>query len=120
MWVIKYGGSFMDSPKAGGDEGVARDVGALAGEGMGLVLVHGGGKAITQALAKAGAAAEFVQGMRVTNEAAARVVERVLSQEINPQIVNTINSLGGRAKGFSGTEIFTCRKLWLLGPGGER
>ncbi len=110
----------MDSPKAGGDEGVARDVVSLAGEGMGLVLVHGGGKAITQALAKAGAAAEFVQGMRVTSEAAARVVERVLSQEINPQIVNTINSLGGRAKGFSGTEIFTCRKLWLLGPGGEK
>ena len=63
---------------------------------------------------------EFLQGMRVTDEAAARVVERVLSQEINPQIVNTINGLGGRAKGFSGTEIFTCRKLWLSGAGGER
>ena len=61
-----------------------------------------------------------MQGMRVTDEAAAQVVERVLSQEINPQIVSTINRLGGRAKGFSGTEIFTCRKLWLAGAGGER
>jgi len=110
----------MDLPGTGGGEGVARDVVSLAAEGMALVLVHGGGKAITRALAKAGEAAEFVQGMRVTNEAVVRVVERVLSQEINPQIVNSINSLGGKAKGFSGTEIFTCRKLWLLGPGGER
>jgi acetylglutamate kinase len=120
MFVIKYGGSFMDSPEAGGDGGVARDVVSLAGEGMGPVLVHGGGKAITRALAEAGEAAEFVQGMRVTCEAAVRIVERVLSQEINPQIVNTINRLGGKAKGFSGTEIFACRKLWLSGPGGER
>jgi len=120
MFVIKYGGSFMDAPEAEGGASVARDVVALAAAGFGPVLVHGGGKAITKALAQAGEAAEFLQGMRVTNEAAARVVERVLSQEINPQIVRTINGLGGRAKGFSGTEIFTCRKLWLFGPGGER
>ena len=99
---------------------MARDVVFLAAAGIAPVLVHGGGKAITAALARAGLAAQFIQGMRVTDEAAAQVVERVLSQEINPQIVNTINRLGGRAKGFSGTEIFTCRKLWLAGPGGER
>jgi acetylglutamate kinase len=84
------------------------------------VLVHGGGKAITAALAQAGLPAKFLQGMRVTDAAAAQVVERVLSREINPQIVSTINGLGGRARGFSGTEIFTCRKLWLAGAGGER
>ena len=110
----------MDSPEAAGRDGVARDVVFLAAAGIGPVLVHGGGKAITAALARAGVAAEFLQGMRVTDEAAAQVVERVLSQEINPQIVSTINGLGGRAKGFSGTEIFTCRKLWLAGAGGER
>jgi acetylglutamate kinase len=119
-FVIKYGGSFMDSPEAGGRAGVARDVVFLAAAGIGPVLVHGGGKAITAALARAGLAAEFLQGMRVTNEAAAQVVERVLSQEINPQIVTTIRGLGGKAKGFSGTEIFTCRKLWLSGAGGEQ
>ncbi|MGA2543653.1 MAG: acetylglutamate kinase [Verrucomicrobiota bacterium] len=119
-FVIKYGGSFMDSAEAGGRAAVARDVVFLAAAGIGPVLVHGGGKAITAALAQAGQAAEFLQGMRVTDGAAALVVERVLSQEINPQIVSTINGLGGKAKGFSGTEIFTCRKLWLSGPGGER
>jgi acetylglutamate kinase len=118
-FVIKYGGSFMDSPEAGGRAGVARDVVFLAAAGIGPVLVHGGGKAITAALARTGKAAEFLQGMRVTDAAAAQVVERVLSQEINPGIVNTIIGLGGRAKGFSGTEIFTCRKLRLSGAGGE-
>jgi acetylglutamate kinase len=120
IFVVKYGGSFMDSPEAAGRDGVARDVVFLTAAGIGPVLVHGGGKAVTAALARTGRAAEFVQGMRVTDEAAAQVVERVLSHEINPQIVSTIDGLGGKAKGFSGTEIFTCRKLWLAGPGGER
>jgi acetylglutamate kinase len=119
-FVIKYGGSFMDSPEAAGRDGVARDVAFLAAAGIGTVLVHGGGKAITAALARTGVAAQFLQGLRVTDKAAAQVVERVLSQEINPGIVSTINGLGGRAKGFSGTEIFTCRKLRLAGADGER
>lgn len=119
-FVIKYGGSFMDAPDAGGRAGVARDVVFLAAAGIGPVLVHGGGKAITAALARTGSAPEFLQGMRVTDAAAAQVVERVLSREINPGIVNTILGLGGKAKGFSGTEIFTCRKLWLSGAGGEQ
>jgi len=119
-FVIKYGGSFMDSPEAAGRDGVARDVAFLAAAGIGSVLVHGGGKAITAALARTGVAAQFLQGLRVTDKAAAQVVERVLSQEINPGIVSSINSLGGRAKGFSGTEIFTCRKLRLAGADGER
>jgi acetylglutamate kinase len=120
IFVIKYGGSFMDSAEAAGRDAVARDVVFLAAAGIAPVLVHGGGKAITAALARTGVEARFVQGMRVTDGAAAAVVERVLSQEINPQIVKTINALGGRAKGFSGTDIFTCRKLWLSGPDGQR
>jgi len=44
-------------------------------------------------------------------------VDQVLSREINPEIVATINSLGGAAKGFAGTDIFTCRKLWLEDQG---
>ena len=64
--------------------------------------------------------ANFIQGMRVTDEDAVKVVDQVLSREINPDIVATINSLAGRARGFSGTDIFTCRKLWLTGAGGEK
>ncbi len=119
-FVIKYGGSFMDSPDATVREGVARDVVFLEAAGINPLVVHGGGKAITRAMEKAGIKANFIQGMRVTDAATVNVVEQVLSREINPEIVATINRLGGKARGFSGTEIFTCRKLWLTGPNQEK
>jgi len=119
-FVIKYGGSFMDAPDPSGRDGVAQDIVFLAAAAIHPVVVHGGGKAITRAMEKAGLKASFIQGMRVTDERTAHVVEQVLSREINPEIVNTINKLGGKAKGFSGTEIFTCRKLLLAGTQGEQ
>ena len=117
--VVKYGGSFMDSPDAQVRDGVARDIVFLEAVGINPVVVHGGGKAITRAADLAGLKADFIQGMRVTDEATVNVVEQVLSREINPEIVKTINALGGKARGFSGTEIFACRKLSLKGPHGE-
>jgi acetylglutamate kinase len=119
-FVIKYGGSFMDSPDPAVREGVARDAIFLAAAGIKVVLVHGGGKAITRAMEKAGLNANFIQGMRVTDEATVNVVEQVLSREINPEVVQTINRLNGTARGFSGTEIFSCGKMWLDSPTGEK
>jgi acetylglutamate kinase len=58
--------------------------------------------------------------MRVTDEGTVHVVERVLSREINPEIVQTLIKHGARAMGFSGTSIFVCRKLWLAGSQGEQ
>ena len=118
-FVVKYGGSFMDSPDPQVRDGVARDIVFLEAVGINPVVVHGGGKAITRATDVAGIKANFIQGMRVTDEATVNVVEHVLSREINPEIVKTINALGGKARGFSGTEIFTCRQLFLKGPHGE-
>ena len=112
-FVVKYGGSFIDSPDKAVREGVARDIVFLEAVEINPVVVHGGGKAITRALEKSGAKTEFIQGQRVTDEAAVKVVDQVLSREINPEIVRTIHELGGLAQGFAGTEIFTCRKLWL-------
>jgi acetylglutamate kinase len=60
-----------------------------------------------------------VQGHRKTTGESVQVVERVLSREINPDIVAMINQLGGKAKGFSGTDIFTCRKKLLQTPEGQ-
>jgi acetylglutamate kinase len=119
-FVVKYGGSFMDSSDPAVRNGVARDIVFMEAAGLKPVVIHGGGKAITRAMDAAGLKADFIQGMRVTDEATANVVERVLSREINPEIVSAINSLGGQARGFSGTDIFTCRKLWLTGPNGEK
>ncbi len=112
-FVVKYGGSFMDSPDASVRNGVARDIVFLEAVEINPVVVHGGGKAITRAMEKAGLHANFIQGQRVTDEAAVKIVDEVLSREINPEVVATINSLGGAAKGFAGPEIFRCRKLWL-------
>lgn len=119
-FVVKYGGSFMDSPDPAVRNGVARDIVFLEAVEINPVVVHGGGKAITRAMEAAGLKANFVQGQRVTDEATVEIVERVLSREINPEIVSLINELGGRAKGFAGSDIFTCRKLLLDGPGGEK
>ncbi len=115
-FVIKYGGSFMDSPDPNVRQSVARDIVFLEAVDIDPVVVHGGGKAITHAMEQAGLKADFIQGQRVTDAATAQVVDQLLSREINPNIVATINSLGGAAKGFAGTEIFTCRKLWLENP----
>ena len=115
-FVVKYGGSFMDSPDAAVRNGVARDIVFLEAVEINPVVVHGGGKAITRAMEFAGLKANFIQGMRVTDEATVDVVNRVLSAEINPEIVRTIESLGGKARGFCGADIFKCRKLLLDDP----
>jgi acetylglutamate kinase len=117
-FVVKYGGSFMDSPDPAVRTGVARDLVFLAAAGIFPVVVHGGGKAITRAMEQSGLKATFIQGLRVTDEPTMEIVERVLSGEINAEIAAAINQFGGKAKGFSGTEIFTARKLWLRDAAG--
>jgi acetylglutamate kinase len=111
IFVVKYGGSFMDSPDPDERHRVARDVVFLEAVGINPVVVHGGGKAITRALERAGVKSEFVRGYRVTDRASAEVVDRVLSREINPEIVKAIQDFGGKARGFAGPEIFRCRKF---------
>jgi acetylglutamate kinase len=112
-FVVKYGGSFMDSPDDNVRTSVARDIVFLEAVEINPVVVHGGGKAITRAMEKAGLKATFIQGQRVTDEATAQIVDEVLSREINPEVVKTINALGGQAVGFAGPDIFKCRKLYL-------
>jgi acetylglutamate kinase len=119
-FVVKYGGSFMDSPDPAVRNGVARDIVFLEAVEINPVVVHGGGKAITRAMDKAGLKTNFIQGQRVTDEATVDIVDNVLSREINPEVVATINSLGGVAKGFAGPDIFKCRRNYLKGPAGEQ
>src|ERR1700757_166406 len=111
IFVIKYGGSFMDSDDPDVRRRVARDIVFLEAVGINPVVVHGGGKAITRALDTAGVKSEFVSGYRVTDAASAEIVNRVLSREINPEIVKAIQDFGGKARGFAGPEIFRCRKF---------
>ena len=118
-FVIKYGGSFMDSPDPAVRNGVARDLVFLEAVEINPVVVHGGGKAITRAMEKAGLKANFIQGQRVTDEATVRIADDVLSREINPEVVAAINAMGGLAKGFAGPDIFRCRKAHVKGLDGQ-
>src|SRR3974377_1318302 len=81
-FVVKYGGSFMDSPDPEVRDGVARDIVFLEAVEINPGVCQCGGKAITRAMEKAGLKASFVQGQRVTDEAAVRIVDQVLSREI--------------------------------------
>ena len=111
VFVVKYGGSFMDSDDPDVRHRVARDIVFLEAVGINPVVVHGGGKAITRALETAGLKAHFVQGQRVTDAATMEIVERILSREINVEIVKAIENFGGLARGYAGSEIFRCQKL---------
>src|ERR1041385_1344166 len=89
-FVIKYGGSFMDSPDRNVRDGVARDIVFLEAVEINPVVVHGGGKAITRAMERAGLKPSFIQGQRVTDEATVKIADEVLSREINPEVVAAI------------------------------
>lgn len=118
-FVVKYGGSFMDSPDPVIRNGVARDVVFLEAVEINPIVVHGGGKAITRAMERAGLQTRFVQGQRVTDEKTVEIANSVLSHEINPEIVATINKLGGLARGFAGPDIFRARRIDVPGPDGQ-
>lgn len=109
LFVIKYGGSAMDD--VGVVERFLRDVVFLEAVGINPVIIHGGGKAITQKMRDAGLKARFVNGLRVTDEQSIRIVEDVLDGEINPHIAQQLNSLGGKAVGLPGKTVLIGRKL---------
>src|SRR5262245_41305024 len=118
-FVVKYGGSFMDSPDPEVRNGVARDIVFLEAVEINPVVVHGGGKAITRAMEQSGLQAAFIQGQRVTDDATVQIVDQVLSREINPEVVATINRLGGMARAFAGPDIFRCRNAEVRGTDGS-
>lgn len=100
--VIKYGGSAqtLDTLK----NKFAQDILLLSLVGIKPVIVHGGGKKITDMLSKLDIKTEFKNGHRVTTEEAMRVVEMVLSGDINKEITSLLNHTGVKAIGISGKD----------------
>jgi len=96
--VIKLGGSVMEDP--GSLSALLVDVVFMQTVGMRPVVVHGGGKAITVAMEKAGLTPHWVKGRRYTDDATLEIVARVLAEEINADIERHINKFGGRASGL--------------------
>jgi len=108
IFVIKMGGSAMEDEEL--VRSVMRDVVTLEICGINPVVVHGGGKAITSAMARSGLRAEFIDGQRVTDEASIHLVESTLNGEINPGLAAMIREMGGRAVGIRGQEVFSAMR----------
>jgi acetylglutamate kinase len=93
--VIKLGGSVMEDPES--LRHLLVDIVFMETVGMRPIVVHGGGAAITRAMAKAKIEPRFIQGRRYTDDATLKIVERVLAGEINESIATKIEEFGGRA-----------------------
>jgi len=100
--VIKYGGSAQNSPEL--KEKFAQDILLLYLVGIQPIIVHGGGKRITELLDQLNIDTQFIDGQRVTSKDVMRVVEMVLSGEINKEIVSLLNNYGAKAIGISGKD----------------
>jgi len=100
--VIKYGGSAQINPEL--KESFAVDILMLTMIGIKPVIVHGGGKKITELLEKLEIETEFRDGVRVTNEKAIKIAEMVLSGDINKEIVHMLNEHSAKAIGISGKD----------------
>ena len=100
--VIKYGGSAQTSDEL--KIQFAQDIVLLHTVGIKPVIVHGGGKSITNLLNDLGIDTKFVDGQRVTTKEVMRIAEMVLSGEINKEIVSLLNNQGGSAIGISGKD----------------
>ena len=92
VFVVKYGGAFMDDPNPQVRASVAHDIAFLATVGINVVIVHGGGKAISRAMTRAGLEPVFKNGMRVTDEKTVSIVEDVLNNEVNAEIADMLKS----------------------------
>ena len=100
--VIKYGGSAQSSPEL--KEKFAEAVLLLYLVGIKPVIIHGGGKKITDMLSDLNIKTDFIEGQRVTTPEVMRIVEMILSGEINKEIVSMLNAHGAKAIGMSGKD----------------
>lgn len=118
--VIKLGGSLMDNVEA--MRHILLDVIFMETVGMRPVIVHGGGAAIDRAMAEANITPKKIQGRRVTDQATLDIVVKTLAGDINQQITDEIERLGGRAMNltFDTTPVLFGEKLLLESETGEK
>lgn len=105
VFVIKYGGSFMDDPDSEIRSRVAGDIAFLSAVGIHAVIVHGGGKAISRALNEKGIEAKFINGLRYTDGDAVKVVDEVLSGQVNSDVCEMLQIKNDRPLGIPGPTV---------------
>lgn len=107
--VVKYGGSAMEDPKLMVQ--VLGDIELLKLMGMRVVLVHGGGKAISAMLTRLNMPVKFKNGLRVTDDDTMEAVQEVLIGKVNQQLVWALNEYGHNAVGISGADGKTLKAV---------
>lgn len=100
--VVKYGGNAMINDEL--KDAVMGDIVLLSLIGVKVVLVHGGGPEITEMLGKIGKKSEFIDGLRVTDQETMDIVQMVLAGKVNKNLVNLLQSKGGKAIGLCGID----------------
>ncbi len=105
--VIKYGGSVMTDEEL--KQSFCKDVVLLKHLGIHPVIVHGGGKKISEFMERLNKKPKFIQGQRVTDKETVEIVEMILSGIINKELVFNIIKNGGKAVGISGKDNFTIK-----------
>src|SRR5689334_11416661 len=118
--VVKVGGSIMDDEVALSN--ILTDIVFMNYVGMQPVLVHGGGKAINEAMKTAGLEPQMVMGRRYTDERTLAIAEHVLCNQINRFIVNFVQSQGCEAMGLHSLSsvVLFAEKTFFPGPDGRR
>jgi len=116
-FVIKYGGAVMTDDRL--KQTFAKDVTILRKIGINIVIVHGGGKEITDTAAALGIGTTFVDGQRYTDDKMIEVVLMVLAGLINKEIANLINTNGGNAVGLCGVDNLLLKARKLSGNGSD-
>ena len=111
VFVVKYGGSFMDSPDPKVRSQVAQDLVFLHFVGIKVVVVHGGGKAVTKELENRGLKAQFIEGLRVTDDQTIEVVDDILNGQVNEEVAGFVSSFDCDVQRLAGKDLLTCKKL---------
>lgn len=112
--VVKFGGSAMEDPALTAK--TMRDIVLLHAIGMRVVVVHGGGKAISAKLKEKGVQSQFFNGLRITDADTIKVVDDVLHNNTNKLLVDAIAQCGGRGVSISGKSIMRAEKLYSSDP----
>jgi len=107
--LVKVGGSVMENEE--NLSSLLADVAFMDAVGMKVVLVHGGGKAISRALKESGIEPRFVEGLRVTDEPTMEIVRRTLNNVVNADIVRRLQSFKANARPLHGNWMFLAEKI---------
>jgi acetylglutamate kinase len=110
-FVVKYGGSFMDDPDPAVRARITYDIAFLSAVGINVVIVHGGGKAITKAMELSGLKASFVKGLRVTDEATIAIVKKTLDEVVNRDVCEALAAAKAKPKGLPGDTVLVCERM---------